>query len=415
MSPLRLAFASLMPFLAGICAAEDPLDTLEERLVFADREGRVGARLSGTLDLEAYRFGLPAPGLLYTERRDLLNPRLSLFFDAQLGHSVYAFAQVRADRGFDPGDGGGQLRVDEYALRVSPLSDGRLSLQAGKFATVVGSYVARHGSWSDPFITAPLAYESLTGIWDAAAAGQGAVLLHWSHVLPGYPYEGDKEDKERRLPLIWGPAYASGFAISGRLERMDYAFELKNASLASRPDSWETDGADWRHPTWGGRLGYRPNPAWNFGFSASAGPYLRPEAELLAPGHGLGDYQERLLGQDIRFSRHHLELWAELFEVRFENPRVGPADVVSYHLEARYRFTPQFLGALRWNQQLYGRVEDGLGGRSAWGKDQWRIDLAPAYRFTAHVQLKVQYSLLRTGGPEPAWNHLAAVQWTLRL
>ena len=46
--------------------------------------------------------------------------------------------------------------MDEYALRWTPWDDGRLSLQAGKFANVIGNWTARHQSWENPFITAPL-------------------------------------------------------------------------------------------------------------------------------------------------------------------------------------------------------------------------------------------------------------------
>ena len=80
------------------------------------------------------------------------------------------------------------------------------------------------------------------------------------------------------------------------------------------------------------------------------------EAEpTLPPGRDIGDYREFVLGQDVSFAWRHLQLWAEFYEARFEVPRVGNADTFAYYyIEAKYKFTPQLFGAIRWNQQLFG-------------------------------------------------------------
>src|ERR1700682_6622534 len=100
--------------------AQDFLDRVDEALTFTALNGDVRTRVSGTLDLEAYYFSGPAPGLILTTSDALFNPRLNLFVDAQLGSSVYVFPQPRLDRGFDPSDHGAQLRFDEYAVRITP-------------------------------------------------------------------------------------------------------------------------------------------------------------------------------------------------------------------------------------------------------------------------------------------------------
>ena len=190
---------------------------------------------------------------------------------------------------------------------------------------------------------------------------------------------------------------------------------MKNASLSSRPESWNVTENGFEHPTFSARVGFRPNEAWNFGLSASEGPYFRPEAEETLPhGHGIGDYREFVLGQDVSFAWHHLQLWAEFYEARFEVPRVGDADTFAYYFEAKYKFTPQLFGALRWNEQLFSNVPDGAGGQVRWSQDLWRIDVAAGYRFTSHTQLKLQYSFQKeTTGPRDD-NHLIAAQLTVR-
>src|SRR6266700_3644942 len=403
---MKLHTFSLCLFACTACAfdVDDFLDQLDSTLTLSAFHDSFRARLSGTLDLEIYNFQQPAPGLIDSEIDNLFNPRLTLFLDAQLGSQIYFFAQSRLDRGFDPSDHGAQVRLDEYALRFTPWSDSRVNLQVGKFATVVGNWVPRHLSWENPFTNPPLVYDNVTPISDKLAP---ASPLDFVERFDNQKYEFN--------PVIWGPSYASGISVSGRLGRFDYAAEMKNASLSSRPESWNVTEVGFDHPTFSARLAFRPNQIWNLGLSASEGPYFRPEAEpTLPPGRGIGDYREFVLGQDASFAWHHLQLWAEFYEARFEVPRVGDADTFAYYFEAKYKFTPRLFGAVRWNQQLFSNISDGAGGQLRWNQDLWRIDVAAGYRFTSHIQLKLQYSFQQeTTGPHDD-NHLVATQLTVR-
>jgi len=404
---MKLQALSLCVFACTACAfdVDDFLDRLDTALSVSAFHDNLRVRLSGTLDLELYHFEQPAPGLIDSDIDTLFNPRLTLFLDAQIGSQIYFFAQSRLDRGFDPSDHGAQVRLDEYALRVTPWQDGRFTFQAGKFATVVGNWVPRHLPWDNPFINAPLVYENVTAIQDKYAPSSPLYFIYSPYFYQKYTFN----------PVIWGPSYASGISVSGRLGQFDYAVEMKNASLSSRPESWYITENGFENPTFSSRVGFRPNEAWNFGFSGSEGPYFRREAEpTLPPGHDIGDYREFVLGQDISFAWHHLQLWAEVYEARFEVPNVGDADTLAYYVEAKYKFTPQFFGALRWNQQLFNTISNGFGGNEHWSPDLERIDAAVTYRFTPHAQLKLQYSFQHeTTGPRDD-NHLFAAQFTVR-
>jgi hypothetical protein len=402
--------AGLAP--AGL-GADDFLDRLEESLTASAFQAELRARLSGTLDLEQYHFQGPAPGVIDTTDHNLFNPRLGLFLDAQLGAKVYIFAQARIDRGFDPGYDETEVRLDEYALRLTPWTNTRLHFQVGKFATIAGNWVPRHGSWTSPFISAPLPYEHLTGMWDFDVVHSSNQLLQWSHLRAGLPAAVTAIEKERRLPMIWGPSYALGAATFGSSGKFSYALELKNAALSSRPDEWHDGTAGrWAHPTTSGRLGFRPNEMWSLGWSASTGSYLRPFAAPVT-GHGRGDYRETVLATDASFAWHHWQVWSEAFATRFAIPTVGNADTMAYYTEVKYKFTPQLSGALRWNQQWFASIPD-HGTRTKWGRDLWRLDLAPGYRFTPHTQLKLQYSLEHESGAVRDYAHWVAVQFTLR-
>lgn len=387
--------------------AQDFLDRLDETLTLTAFNDNVRARVSGTLDLEVYYFQQPPPGFILTDDDALFTPRLTLFFDAQLGPQLYLFVQSRVDTGFDPTDHGVEIRLDEYALRYTPWEDGRVSFQIGKFGSVVGNWIPRHLSWENPFITAPVPYETVTKIEDKKAPFPGYLTL------PG----GLVDEKYEYLPsVIWGPSYASGISVAGRLGQFDYAAEIKNTSLASRPESWNVNAIGFENPTVSTRVGFRPNQMWNFGFSASDGVYFRPEAGPTLPlGREIGDYHQRVLAQDISFAWHHLQLWAEFFETRYEVPRVGDADLFAYYFEAKYKFTPQFFGALRWNQQFFADVPNlRRGGTAPWWHDVWRADVAAGYRFTPQTQLKIQYSLQHEKDGPRDLSHEVAAQFTVR-
>lgn len=396
---------SLFALHVGGIGAQDFLDRVDEALSLSALQDQLRLRFSGTADFEIYHFGQPAPGLIDSDDDAIFNPRLTLFLDAQWQSQIYVFVQSRLDRGFDPSNHSAQLRLDEYAVRYTPWEDGRFTFQIGKFATVVGTFVQRHLSWDNPFVSAPLLYENVTPISDKSAPSSTTAFLH----------RFDPGDKYEFTPIIWGPNYASGISIAGRLNKFDYAVEVKNASLSSRPESWSLTEVGLQNPTISGRIGFRPSPMWNFGLSASDGAYFREEARMKLPaGRDLSDYHERLLGQDVSFAWHHLQIWAECYEVQFDVPGLGNAATVAYYIEAKYKFAPQLFGAVRWNEQLFGTVRSGDGGRSQWGTDLSRIDLSLAYRFTAHSQLKLQYSYQTETSGAGGSNHLLAAQFTVR-
>lgn len=403
-------------WLIGPARAQDDsvFDRIDEALTVSLAGDRVRARLSGTAEAEAYAFSRPAPGLIDAPGTSLFNPRLVTFLDVQAGPHAYVFAQARIDRGFDPAADPATARLDEYALRLTPAADARVNVQVGKFATIVGNWVPRHGAWENPFVTAPLPYENLTGVWDVAPARSTAMLLEWSHVRPR-PGSSPMDDKYLRLPIVWGPSYATGAAVFGEIGTLTYAAEVKNAALSSRPEVWSDPEPLGRHPTLSGRLGWRPNAMWNVGFSASAGPYLRESAgPALAPGLRLGDYRETVLAQDLAFAWHHVQVWVEFFEARFAIPRVGDADTFAAYAEVKYKFTPQLTGAVRANVQRFADFPDGAGGSVPWSANKWRIEVAPSYRFTPHTALKLQYGFEHDGGRKPRAAHVGAVQVVVR-
>ena len=392
---------------APAAAQTEWLEKLDQSLSIQSAGGLIRSDLSGLLDLELYYIDQKPPGLIFSDDDAFFSPRLSLFLDTQLGPHLYSFVQTRFDRGFDPGSmPDGDARFDEYFLRYTPFHDSRLNLQFGKFATVVGNWVQRHDSWANPFINAPLPYENVLIITDHVAPPRPAAFLARRNKF---------DDKRGWVPLIWGPSYASGGSIFGRVEKYDYALEVKNVALSSRPYAWDAKHHPWESPVVSGRLGYRPNAAWSFGASFSHGPYLLPPDEALFPGGPIKDeFKQTTVAYDIAYAWRHWQIWAEAFGSRFEVPNVGDAETLAYYIEGRYKFSPRVFLAGRWNQQFFDKIPDGIGGRQRWDRDIWRIETAVGYRFDRHLQTKLQYSLSRQNGPLQQGEQLVAAQITVK-
>lgn len=367
----------------------------------------LGVSLRGMLDLEFYASQRPPPGLLFENDTAFFNPRMTLFADLHAGRHLAGFVQARFDRGFDPGaKPDGDARLDEYYLRWTPWDEPVVNLQAGKFATVFGAWVPRHLSWDNPFITAPAAYENVIGVGDVGAPPTVGAFLNRRN-LP--------DNKPGWMPVIWGPSYASGASWFGRVGRADYAFEVKNAGLSSRPGSWQADETGFSAPTWTGRLGYRPSASWNLGASGSTGAYVvRDPQNVLPAGSDRGDFRQHVLGLDAAYARHHIELWSELILSRFEVPAVGHADTLAYFVEAKYKITESLFAALRWNQQFFSSVGAPAGGETVWDRDLSRVDAALGWRFNRWLQAKVQYSYGTEPGPNRNGRNLLATVLTLR-
>jgi hypothetical protein len=400
-----IALGMAVAVLVGNALGQQWLDTLENSLSIKSRDGWYQSDLSGLLDLEGYYVDQRPPGLLFDDE-SFFNPRLTFFLDTRLGPHVYAFLQARLDRGFEPGERDFQARLDEYLLRWTPWNDSRLNLQFGKFATVVGSWVQRHDSWQNPLITAPLPYENLTIVSDDNPPASPADFLARRR-LP--------DNKDEWLPIIWGPVYSTGWSLFGNLGKFDYAFDVKNAALASHPYAWELNSSLWQYPTVSGRVGFRPTPAWNHGVNFSVGPYLSPDAASELPlGKSVNDYNQITLDYDVSYAWRHWQFWGEVFLSRFEVPNVGNADLLAYYLEAKYKITSGLYVAARWNQELFGSIDNGVGGQEPWDNDMYRIDLALGYRFTRHLQGKLQYSFGHRNAELQQGEQLVAAQLTLK-
>lgn len=398
-TPLLVGLLTLCAEPAG-ARMDALLDDWSRHLSWATSDGGMRARLSSVIDLEAYVFEKPAPGLIRSTSNLSLQPRATVFLDVQAGTPLYGFAQVRLDRGFDPAGQDLRVRLDEYALRYTPWADGRLSLQAGQFATVAGQWVRRHLSWDNPFVTAPLLYEQPTRISDVYPS---------SYYALAYPREAVNYDYN---PLIWGPAYATGLAASGKWAKLEWAVELKNTAPMSRPESWPIHKTGFDEPTWAARLAWQPDLRWSIGLSASEGAYAN-EDTYLPTGRARGDYRQKLVIADFTWEFRHLQVWAEYARARFSSPDTVDLRADAWFVESSLKLTPRFSVAARFNDQRYSTFRLYGEDKGPWDEATRRLDVSATWRLNAHSRFRVE--LGHTWSDAPSGGRLVlATRYTLR-
>ncbi len=403
---ITLVLISLYAGAAPLNAIGHWLDQLSDSLIVSSREGDYQLQLSGHFDAEIYTIDKYPPGLIFWEDKFSFNPRLTLFLDAYAGRNLYAFAKIRADQGLDPGyHPDGQFRADEFFIQYQVGDGGALNFQVGQFGTVFGNWVGRHDSWENPFINSPVPYENITVIPD-----QG-VQMGPSYFLD---LRNRADVKEKWVPIIWGPVYTAGFAAFGELGKFAYAISLKESALSSRPIIW--GGFDFGRPTVTGRVGWRPNEAWAYGFSASHGDYLQDVVKSqLPPSRSLDDFDQLTIGGDAAWAKGPIQVWAELIYSRFEVPNVGPVDTTAYYFEVKYKVSPRFYTAFRWNQQLFSSIDDGGGGTEKWDRDMIKFETALGYRFDNHFQFKLQYRFSDQDGEIEQGQQFVGAQFTIKI
>ena len=397
--------ASLLWSSLAIGQEQTFLRQIDDSLHLQSDDGYWHADLSGQARLDAYFIDQRPPGLLFAKkhRNKLIYPALTLYLDANAGNDLYFFSRLSVDRGLDPGYmPHGDIRADEWMVRYTPFESPAFNIQAGKFATAFGSYVHRHEAWQNPFINAPFPYENVTNIGD-----EGYSLSTDDFLARRNRPLGD--NKKTWVPAIWGPSYAHGIAVLGRHEKLAYALEVKNASLSSRPLEWKLRNRGYGSPTFTSRVGYHPNAAWTLGASASHGGYLQ-ENRGLPGGRDPNDFKQTVLGIDVGYAHHHLQIWSEVVASKFDVLNVGSLETLAYYIEAKQKWNSRFYTGVRWNQQFFEDVTNAVGQSVSWDRDAWRAELAFGYRLSSHALTKIQYGYSRLRGDLQQGEQLVAAQ-----
>ena len=196
-------------------------------------------------------------------------------------------------------------------------------------------------------------------------------------------------------PLIGAPdsydvSYPEGVVVTGAASFFDYRVAVINRPLANKKYVPESDTA-W-HPAVA--LGFTPVIGWRIGAYVTQGPYLgHAVAPMLAAGLSWRDFDQRVAGVELEFSRGHFELNGDWAFSTYEVPaRSKLSRGQAWFLEPKYTWTPRLFTALRVEKNDYPFIRP--IDSSTWIAQNVAfhdVEAGIGWRFTPDLVLKASY------------------------
>jgi len=297
-------------------------------------------------------------------------------------------------------------RVIPYALyvRVRPVKNVPLDVQAGRIPAVFGAYARRYGTSDNPLIGVPLVYQYLTSLRpdSVPASADGLLFFRGLGWQPVYPV-GDRTDKPG-VPLMTTYQWDTGVQahFGGRL--VQGAVALTSGTLANPRVDDDNDGRQWS-----GRVSFTPVVGLVVGASASRGEFLAREItdsyNALLNQHN--HYTQRGLGLDAEYSRGYWVVRGEVIDSRWNLPQINnppidrPLHATGGFVEARYRLTPRYYVAGRVDRLTFSRVRgerqpgSAPGSWTPWDAPVNRVEVGGGMNMTRHITGRaiLQYNL----------------------
>jgi hypothetical protein len=347
-------------FLAGALAVMRPASA-DDRLL-----------IEGLLDAEGWNTGGQSVNLSRNEGEPAGQGRLRLWAAVQLTDSLQGMALGRFESGhadtyleFDDTEAT-YAQLDEAWVRYTFPTSFRLVAQGGLMTQPIGSFSRRYLSSANPLIGSPANY------------------------VIDYP---------------------AGLSLSGSAGMADFLIAVTDKPLAHQVYLPEPSSS----PRPSIAAGITPIVGFRLGAFATWGPYLAPEAEpWLAAGESWRDFDQRIVGFDLQYSRGHFELNGEMTRSLYEVPGQNDERGIVWYLEPKYTWSPRWFGALRLQRSQETQVW--MPWITDWyvtDEDSWDVEAGAGYRIDPHTVIKLAYRVERSDeDPDegPVFDHAVAFQ-----
>jgi len=283
-------------------------------------------------------------------------------------------------------------RVRGLYLRLRPLRDHDLDLQAGRIPPVFGSFARRSYSAANPLIGLPLGYQYLTTLRADAApdSADGLLRVRGRGWLVGYPIGNHRVAPG--LPLVSSRYWDTGIEARIGREPLSLAIAVTQGSLAS--PRWEDDNHGKQISA---RLGASPRIGLVLGLSGARGPYAsRVLTRALPQGQAERSFQQTSLGGDAEYSWGAWLVRAEAVYSRFDLPELrepripSPVRALALSGEGVRRLAPGLYAAFRIDRLTFSRLP-GTSRTVPWDAPVTRVEAGLGYQPLRPITLKVAY------------------------
>jgi hypothetical protein len=351
-------------------------------------------------------FGSDDPGwFTYTdyETASLRRVRAGVTIEARPSRRLSFLAEIRAETG---------AGVVPYAwyVRVSPLKNGLLDIQAGRIPPVFGTYARRSYPQDNPLIGDPLGYQYLTSTRpDAVPANANQLLaMRGRGWLVKYPV--GSAVAEPGVPVVAAGRWDTGVEVRVGTPRLEGAVAYTVGTL-----SYPLVRDDNHGRQLAGRVVWRPVPAFAIGASAAQGAFLSHDVLTARADIPDEQYDQRAVGLDGEASWGRWLLRGEIVANSWklpplDQPRItDPLGAVTGYLEAKIRMGPRLYVAVRGDQLRFSTIQ-GTAGAATWDADVARVEVGVGYTLRRGLLVKASMMNNWRDGGRIRQSRLAAAQ-----
>jgi hypothetical protein len=286
--------------------------------------------------------------------------------------------------------------IRSYAayVRVRPLANHALDIQAGQIPPSFGAYGRRGYQSSDnPFIGYPLAYQYLTSLRPDAVPATMADLLVMRTRGWRVSYPIGSQTPGPGVPLVSAFRWDTGVQAHWQGGMVDVTGGVTIGTLS---DPQGLDNNDGKQVS--GRVGMRPLPGLIVGGSAARGDFLDEAIARTLPDR-LGPFAQTAFGADAEYSRDRWLVRGELVWSRWNVPLVADQTVADLSalggwVEGRYRVHPRVMLSARLDRLGFSQVPIGQSMMMEWEAPVTRIEADAGYYIQRNlvVRLAVQHN-----------------------
>jgi hypothetical protein len=289
--------------------------------------------------------------------------------------------------------------VRPYALfvRVRPLLDKPITVQAGRIPPVFGAYVTQDYGASQALISLPLAYHYPTTLRPDSVVRNSAGLARWRGGGWRVRYRLGSENWGQGVPIVNALRWDTGVQVKiGDAGPIEASAAVTNGTLSSPRFDDDNDGKQIS-----GRVVLRPATGLVLGLSGARGDFISDAViAALPPEVADRSYTQQTFGADVEYSRGYWLLRSETIVSAWRMPAVEapfldePLRAWSTFVEGRYRLTPRLYVAARGEYLGFSKVQAGVeydNQRVAWDGPVTRVEIGTGYSIQRNVRVKLAY------------------------
>ena len=400
LSPRSIAAAILAAaFAAGSASLAYAQHWPREPVALAGGRLLLGGDVSAT-------YGSEDPGwFTYTdyETSAIRRLRAGVTIEARATERIAFLAEIRAETG---------VGVTPYAwyVRISPLANGALDIQAGRIPPVFGAFTRRAYPQDNPLIGSPQTYQYLTSVRADAvpATADDLLAMKGRGWLVRYPV-GDPT-LHNGVATVAAEQWDTGVQVRMGGQVLSGAIAYTVGSL-SQPRVRDDNGSG----QIAGRVAWHPVPALAIGVSAARGVFVADDVRDARPDAPAGHDDQRALGVDAEASWGRWIVRGEYVANAWrlpplDSPRlVDPLTSKAGYLEAKVRLLPRLYAAVRGDTMRFTSVE-GSDGEETWEANVSRLEYGIGFTIRRGLLLKMSVSSNWRDGGRVRESHLGAVQ-----